>query len=183
MTDCPKGEIRDQLPDFLHDQLAPTARAAVAAHVASCAACSRELELLRRLRGAMRAAPNIDVARIVAALPRSSRAETRRASEQRADWRRLDWRIAAAIVTIAVGGGAAAILSGGSRDAKAPQTIAQAPLAGAQVGAPSVSIEAYVGEASATELEALLDDLESFDGLPAGEPDPSVATGDAEEGL
>ena len=51
MNDCPNAEIRDQLPDLLHDRLDASARAAVTAHVASCVDCRDELELLRGVHG------------------------------------------------------------------------------------------------------------------------------------
>ena len=41
MNDCPNAEIRDRLPDLLHDRLDPSARAAVTAHVATCGRLSR----------------------------------------------------------------------------------------------------------------------------------------------
>src|SRR5918999_906417 len=171
MTDCRNGEIRDQLPDFVHEQLPAATRAAVAAHVATCAECAAEVALLRELRGAMRAGPSVDVARIVAALPRTGDRGTLVPRRHR---RWLDWRLAAAIVALAVGGGAAAILTVRSPESSAPLPVARAPVsAGAgvqQVAATNVSIDADLGEASAVELEELLDDLDSFDGLPAGEP-------------
>jgi anti-sigma factor RsiW len=101
MIDCPNGAIRDQLPDFVHDQLNAAARAAVAAHVASCGACAAELALLRELRGTLRSGPAVDIARIVAALPASSRVQS---GVRRGGWRRLDWRIAASVAALAVGG-------------------------------------------------------------------------------
>ena len=57
MTDCPRADVRDLLPDFLHGTLAPEARAAVAEHVAGCAACSAELGVLRAARAVMHRAP------------------------------------------------------------------------------------------------------------------------------
>src|SRR5918992_5118091 len=188
MTDCRNGEIRDQLPDFVHEQLPAATRAAVAAHVATCAECAAEVALLRELRGAMRAGPSVDVARIVAALPRPSRTGDRGTLVPRRYGRWLDWRVAAAIVALGVGGGAAAILTGRSPESSAPPPVARAPVGAGggvqQVAATNVSIDADLGEASAVELEELLDDLDSFDGLPAGEPEPPVAApGGAEEGL
>jgi hypothetical protein len=47
MNDCPNADIRDQLPDLLHDRLDASARAAVMAHVDACVDCRAELELLR----------------------------------------------------------------------------------------------------------------------------------------
>jgi anti-sigma factor RsiW len=188
MTDCPNGEIRDQLPDFVHDQLSTNARAAVAAHVARCSACAAELALLRELRATLRPVPAVDVARVVAALPAPPRV-ARGVPFGRSGRRRLDWRIAAAIAALVVGGGSAAILSGRVResDAGGTQVARQAPpeAPGVQkVAAADLSIDVDFGEASVVELEALLEDLEAFDGLPAGEPEPAPASPAAgEEGL
>jgi anti-sigma factor RsiW len=182
MIDCPNGESRDQLPDFVHDQLNPTARAVVAAHVAQCAACAAEVTLLRELRGTLRNGPTVDVARIVAALPAPSRVP-------RDGGRRFGWRVAAAVIALVIGGGSAAILSGRlrERDVPGPQVARQAPPEPSrlqQVAASGISIDADLAEASAVELEALLEDLETFDGLPAREPEPPPATsGAGEEGL
>lgn len=101
MTDCPNGEMRDLLPDLLHDRLEPAERAAVEAHVAACADCRAELALLAGLRGTIRrAAPSVDVGAIVAALP-ARRAPVRRS------WAGL--RAAAVIAAVAVGGTSIAI--------------------------------------------------------------------------
>ena len=73
MNDCPNAEIRDQLPDLLHDRLSSSTRAGVMAHVATCADCRDELELLRGVHEALAArAPQVDVDAIVRALPRPS---------------------------------------------------------------------------------------------------------------
>jgi hypothetical protein len=37
-------------------------------------------------------------------------------------------------------------------------------------------MDADLAEASAVELEELIEELETFDGLPAGEPEPGLAT-------
>ena len=100
MSDCPNAEIRDLLPDLLHDRLDAPTRARVIAHVDGCADCRSELELLRSLRGSMeRATPRVDADRIVAALPKPGAARVVVAQR-----RRISWRIAAAVGFIAVGG-------------------------------------------------------------------------------
>ena len=58
MNDCTNAEIRDQLPDLLHDRLTVSVRDVVVAHVADCADCREELELLRGVRVAMLAWAN-----------------------------------------------------------------------------------------------------------------------------
>ena len=185
MVDCPNGEIRDQLPDYVHEQLPVAIRATVSAHVATCAACSAELALLRELRGSMQVVPTVDVGKIVAALPTASRIRQAPATAASVRWTRFNWRVAASIAVLAVGGGAAAILSGVQGPEIGPGPNADATtLAARQVATTAAGVDSYLSEASAVELEALLDDLESFDGLPAGEPDLAVpAPGDAEEGL
>lgn len=185
MIDCPNGEIRDRLPDYLHEQLVPAERARVAAHVATCAACSTELALLRELRGTW-ATPSVNVAKIVAALPSASREGRAGASVRGPRWRQLNWRVAAAIVVVAAGSGASFLFGGrvGGPERELTGTVRTDSAGAQQVATTAVTIDAYVSEASTAELEALLDDLESFDGLPAGEPEPAVAApGDAEEGL
>ena len=75
MRDCSNGSIRDVLPEFVHGTLPEKARAEVAAHVADCADCQAEVQLIRSA-GAAYAAPAVDVSRIVAALPGRARKAT-----------------------------------------------------------------------------------------------------------
>jgi anti-sigma factor RsiW len=126
MTDCPNGDIRDLLPDLLHDRLAPDARREVEAHVSGCDDCRAELALLGAMRSTLRRAPEVDAAAIAAAiLP--YRAPARRS------W--AGWRAAAAIVILAAGGTSVAVLQ--SRNASAP-TEANAAVAVAVRTADSV---------------------------------------------
>ena len=69
MTDCPNGDIRELLPDLLHGRLDATERAAVEAHLRACEVCRDELELLPRMQSALRRAPSVDVAAILAQIP------------------------------------------------------------------------------------------------------------------
>ena len=50
MVDCPRDDIRDLLPDLVHDQLEPAERVRVEQHLVDCELCAAELELLRSLR-------------------------------------------------------------------------------------------------------------------------------------
>jgi anti-sigma factor RsiW len=186
MTDCLNSEIRDQLPDFVHDQLTAAAHASVATHVAGCGACAAEVALLRELRRALSAAPAVDVGRIVAALPAPSRAVASGRPGRRT-WRQLDWRIAAAVAALVVGGGSAVILSSRGRgpDVGTSRIVEQVPEAPRvqEVAAADLSIDADLGDASLVELEALLEELEAFDGLPADEPEPPASPGAGGEGM
>ena len=69
MRDCSNGEMRDRLPELMHNRLSGEALVVVRAHVADCADCRAELALLEQLRSAA-SAPRIDASRVVARLPR-----------------------------------------------------------------------------------------------------------------
>jgi hypothetical protein len=68
MVDCPRDDIRDLLPDMVHDQLGPAERGLVEEHLVNCERCASELELLRSLRAAAFSTPALDVDRIAAAV-------------------------------------------------------------------------------------------------------------------
>ena len=102
MTDCPNGDVRDALPDYLHDRLDPVRRREAEAHLAGCDTCRQELALLRALRATTRRAPAVDAAAIAAAIP-PYRVPARRG-------RATGWRAAAAVVAFAVGGTSIALL-------------------------------------------------------------------------
>jgi anti-sigma factor RsiW len=193
MIDCPNAEIRDRLPDFVHGQLDDAARAEVATHAAGCTACTAELALLRELRATLRTGPAVDVARIVAALPAPPARGTGAGSQlQRPRGKRFDWRIAAAIVALAVGSGSAIVATMAGRDSDATarhvadgggtRRVTPTPrTAPESVTVADLSIDANLGEATAVELQELLAELEAFDGLPAGEPEPALSTAGEEE--
>ncbi|HEX8942687.1 MAG TPA: zf-HC2 domain-containing protein, partial [Gemmatimonadaceae bacterium] len=99
MNDCPNADIRDQLPDLLHERLDVSVRAAVMAHVDSCVDCRAELELLRGVHGMLVSrTPRVDVNYIVNALPKRAARPVRLAPRRRV-W--SDWRIAAAVTVMA----------------------------------------------------------------------------------
>jgi hypothetical protein len=95
MFDCANVEMREQLPELLHGRLDPVARAMVEAHVASCADCAAELELLRAARTAFSRAPAIDTSKIVRQLPRPATTK---------GWLSRQWQLAAAISVVTLGG-------------------------------------------------------------------------------
>jgi len=102
MIDCPNGDVRDALPEYLNDGLDAARRREVESHLAACDACRDELSLLRDLRVTMRRAPVVDAAAIAAAVP-AYRVPARRPCA-------TNWRLAAAVVAIAVGGTSIALL-------------------------------------------------------------------------
>ncbi len=70
MNDCAVVWVRECLPDFLHGTLNQRERLLVQAHITLCDHCSAELSLLESCRATMLVAPAIDVARVLAALPK-----------------------------------------------------------------------------------------------------------------
>lgn len=224
MRDCVNGEVRDRLPELVHERLSATERGAVLAHVSGCAECAAELALLHELRGALAVAPAVDVSRIMASLPPAPGAAVpvgdpkvvpigaarRRAPAVRASWGGR-WRVAAAIATLMVGGTSVGILTrqrgdagvapavrtaDGSSPRGAPAPAAPAPVAGAaaptsqplnrsgaapalapvQVASRAGDVDQVGGgllaDATDAELQALIDEIEQFDGTPVVEPEP-----------
>jgi hypothetical protein len=116
MNDCVNEEMRDALPDLIHGGLDATRVAEVEAHVASCAVCATELELLRAVVASAPAVPTIDVGRMVAGLPTPTRqgfllhngggkpATPELARRSPTFWSRPLMRIAAAAAIVSAGG-------------------------------------------------------------------------------
>lgn len=70
MTDCGNDTLRDQLPLLARAALAGEAATRVRAHVADCASCAAELDILRKAEALFAAAtPAVDEAAILRALP------------------------------------------------------------------------------------------------------------------
>jgi anti-sigma factor RsiW len=201
MNDCPNAEIRDRLPDLLHDRLDPSARAAVTAHVATCVDCHDELELLRGTQGMLIArTPRVDVAAIVAALPKATIPEVRAMRPRRTF---ADWRIAAAVTLLIAGGSSVALYSRAgvqgvptiatgttveSIAAPSKNSVAPIPTTAGSRAIPAETVAMNAGEeteagpavASAAadmndrQLQALLDDINRMEAVPITDPDPIV---------
>ena len=164
MTDCPNAEIRDLLPDLAADALSPVERARVQSHVDGCVDCAAEVVLLQTARAVRPQIGPIDVARIVAQLPRPGArasvrddpsvialdarrtvAQARRVSPARVS--RSVWRMAAAIGVMIAGGwsvvlvrsgGLTMVASGRTDTAQLADAVERAnPTATAPTGTPS----------------------------------------------
>ena len=121
MIDCPNGDVRDLLPDFLHGRLDASRRADVEQHLAGCEACRDELSLLRGLRATMDRGPRVRVDEVAAAIP-PYRPPVRRSSA-------TAWRAAAAIAAMAIGGTSITLLRDRGPDAgrvEAPRVVVEA---------------------------------------------------------
>jgi len=194
MTDCPNAEMRDRLPDLLHERLDASARAVVRAHVDGCDDCRAELMLLREasvaLTSDVRAVDITSITRVVIGRTAGAQEPTRRRA--RSPW--MDWRVAASIAVLAVGGAsvavvrarqqpvAAAVPAAVSHSVPAPVSeqvatdiqrpaVHATPTSAAPANA-ELSAAGGVGDLSDSDLRALLDDLQSIDAMPSAEPEP-----------
>lgn len=194
MNDCVNAEIRDQLPDLVHDRLGAAERTVVLAHVESCIDCRDELQLLRDARAMYaRGVPRVDVAYVVGALPKAPAAHPTRELPARPRARTWsDWRIAAAITLLIAGGGSYAVMRSGQPDilmdttamvATIPEsTMLDSSLAAigdlaamvspdddrpAEVGATDVRL----GDLDEEQLTALLNEIDNLRAVPASEPE------------
>jgi hypothetical protein len=200
MTDCPNAEIRDRLPDLLHERLEVSARAAVVAHVEQCEDCRAELVLLREARVALssgvRSVDVTAIARVVIERTRrpSLAAPSTRARARRPSW--IDWRIAASVALLVVGAGSYGLIARMHTN-PATSVMAQPPSVAAPnesgpvvvVPAPPIqnsasvassspapqaelSAAASVGDLSESDLRSLLNELDQIDAVPSTEPEP-----------
>lgn len=181
MTDCSNVEMREQLPDLVSGLLSRVEADRVEQHVSSCAECSDELMILRTVYAVRPASRQVDVAAIVAALPKPA-GRARKYS----NWQR--WRAAAAIATIAIGGMSWQVARHGGLSLKGdtPLSDSAAMLAAGDSNAPRIDTGLMasniddarqvavsfggLGDYTDEELEQILDRIEKWDGATSTEP-------------
>jgi hypothetical protein len=197
MNDCPNADIRDQLPDLLHDRLDASVRAAVMAHVDACVDCRAELDVLRGIHATLVAqTPRVDINRVLQALP-TRVLQPVRAAPRRRIW--SDWRIAAAVTVLAVGSGSFAVLRQSAIPTSAdtafvsPSATDSSPSPETRPGASGIarpgssSPQSTVAAAddqnglattsrltdlNERQLQALLDQIDQLQAVPITEPEP-----------
>ena len=167
MRDCSNGEVRDRLPELMHNRLAGEALVVVRAHVADCADCRAELALLEQLRTAV-VAPRPDTGRIVAMLPKYRALPVWRRAMQSAQLR------AAAAVVLLVGGYAVV-----TRGGEAP-----VPATPAAVTQPAGTSELAIGDSfhdlTDSDLAAMVEEIGQLEAVTAEPADePLLPLGDA----
>jgi hypothetical protein len=194
MRDCADGNMRDLLPDYVHDALSAAERATVAAHLEGCADCAAEVGLIS---AATRAFPagRVDVANILKALP----AAPRRASQRTFVSRGL--RVAAAIALVAIGAYSVVVMQGKFNPAQrqvasvplpptgtpvtaapmesvAPAVVPPAPTkspsASAARGQPAISFGGGLSDLTDDQLDTLLGELDGLEALPSTEPETHI---------
>ncbi len=119
MTECRTPDMQDLLPDYVSASLDATAAASVEQHLSICDPCRDDIALLRRARAIRPTAAPVDIARIVAGLPRptpmlrlvrSSNDQSLVAAaatihtRPRRRWSVSVWQVAAAVGVMVVGG-------------------------------------------------------------------------------
>lgn len=160
MNEATCGTVRELIPDVVSERLGEGASAMVDAHVATCAECRHELELVRALRASPVAVP----AGLASRVSRAARLD-------RGGSRRPWWGISAAAV---------AALALGIGMASEPTTPAVPALAPAFASENETEAELWLSEdgllAGAPALEALSDEalLELLEELAAGTGGGSV---------
>ena len=180
MTDCPNAGIRDLLPEYVAGTVGASRRGAIEAHLASCADCRDEVEVLRLVRE-VSAVPKVNVGAIVAALPRARRRPAMRS------WRQSHaFQIAAAVSFIAIGGISLAVARSFF---ESDPVVAVSDTAGrvdsvapAGEATPAISFAGGVSDLADEELEALLAALEKIEALPVTEPADVLLGGTGREG-
>jgi hypothetical protein len=166
MTDCSNVEMRDRLPDLANETLEPSARELVLFHLAECAACTAELEILRTTRLIfVKTTPKVNVAGIVSALPQYGVTSITTATATRERSWATSWRMAAAMTLVAAGLGSYAVLGNDS-------TVG--PIDTMQITADNtvgLALTGALADMSDAELSALASDIDQIEALPSTEID------------
>jgi Putative zinc-finger len=192
MNECVELDLQEMLPDLLHRTLDAHTKARVEAHLAGCASCTEELGVLRTVAEAAVFAPSIDVDRIVRQIP--PYAGVPAVVQTPARSRIVSWLVAASLLIVAAGGGSLLMVQqrtpaqrvAETSPAVVPVTVPQTPVALAptpDVSTPrtgslqpthALAIAAGVDALSDGDLRQLMTDMDSFDALPAAEPEPVI---------
>ncbi|MEO8909400.1 MAG: zf-HC2 domain-containing protein [Gemmatimonadaceae bacterium] len=188
------------LPDLLHRTLDAGTRKRVEEHVASCEECTEDLEVLRAVKAAAVFAPTIDVNRVVGRIAPYARITP--AVEAPSRSRVVSWLVAASFLVVLAGGGSLLVVQqkdspGGYAPARPPQTIIVVPAPINQpakqpttnvttpgsTGTHALALASGVETLSDNALRQLMSDMNSFDALPASEPEPvmNVDNGDTSD--
>jgi anti-sigma factor RsiW len=209
MTDCANVEMRDLLPDFVHDRLGAADATRVQLHLSECAYCSAEVELIRAVMASVPAAPAIDVASIIANLPQpparvdsvARPAISRGGRVFRFGVRQLPLAaglaLAASLTFVVVGRQKSPTEIRPAASAQAP-TVVPAPSAPAEktsvpaskvvatasrpAQVASLTLGGSTEELSDESLEILVDEIERMDAVPGTEPESLEPSIDDEEG-
>jgi hypothetical protein len=170
----------------------------VEAHIAGCAECAEELDILRTVKSAAVFIPAIDIGRVVRQI--SPYRGTVPAREVPAKSRAVAWLVAASLFLVVAGGGSVLVqqrqtgrqivtTDHGRGDLsptdRGKDSLGPVVVRGGVPLQPRVNIEpphahalalaASVDALSDNNLRQLMNDMNSFDALPATEPGPAIS--------
>ena len=188
MNDCSNAEMRDRLPDLLHDRLSAGAQAELTAHLAACVDCREELELLRDLQIALAVrTPRVDTAWVVNALPKPPARTAPHIAPRRRTW--SDWRVAAAVTLLVAGGSSVVLVNRNPSPSSGTGTVNVVPVSGTQALADTPQAQATVTTSPVAsagglgmgghlvdldddQLQELIDEIGQMKAVPNVEPEP-----------
>jgi anti-sigma factor RsiW len=195
MTDITHDDIRDTLPDLLHDNVSADRRRAVEDHLRGCAECAAEMRVLQMVQTAHSFAPMIDAVKVSSAIPPYARIPLAAPQPTTRVWRMAV--ASAAVVLLAVtlvlrsssapasaGAPAVAVASAPAQPAgvNAAQPVVSVP----SVGAPKAALQppkrelqvaATLDGLSDGSVARLVSEIDALDGLPSAEPE-NLGVGD-----
>ncbi len=179
MRDMTRDELQDCLPDLLNGRLPADEAVMVERTIAADPELAQELALLRAVRAAHHAAPSIDVARIVSALPAAPGAAAgpqidELAARRNAKRPMISLRFARAAALLVVVGGGTMVTVWNGRQHRALNGVvptAAESLAVSQSAAPQLGLGVSTDDLSVDQLRALEADIRALDGVPAAEPE------------
>lgn len=196
MRDCANDLMRDLLPEYAVGALGEAESAQVAAHLDGCAACRAELELLGRVRHAVvNAAPAVNIAAIVAALPKAPASKPQLTLHRAAPHRARIWQYAAA-ATLVLAAGSSVIWRRASTDGVS-RVADSSRVAGVETRASATSPASVreeegitfgggLSDLSVNDLQSLLGQMDSVRTLPSVDPEsvtPVIAVNEGGKGL
>jgi hypothetical protein len=211
MRDCENVDVRERLPELLHERLVGAERERVLAHLDECADCAAELALLRSARAVVVAnGPRIDAASIARAVQlqlAATRTENgvipiaRPTERRRPLWSSTPLRAAAAVVLMAMGAGGVLVArrDGTSVSASRDTVALAAPTPSAAVpatavatapvptpprvdGAPGSALGATFADLTDDELAAVLEAIDGTDGSLPADPAPTPSVVNPDDG-
>jgi anti-sigma factor RsiW len=191
MTECTNLEMQDRLPEYARGALQRSAREAVEQHLASCAACRAELEVVRGAQTLLMTPPALDLARIAEGVRRATRKPNNSvvpiATRRRGRPSRGMLLAAASIAAVAAasvltlmraprdpGSASPAVQVAQSDSTPSVPEAAVSPAPRAAPREAELSFGGGVADLADSELEALLDDLESSELMISAEPVPML---------
>jgi hypothetical protein len=163
--------MRDRLPDLLHGRLDAAMRAEVERHVAACADCAAELDVLRTMRRSLTLPDVVNPAEVAAAVQHRLAAERVVRRPRRA---RRDWRVAAAAAILVTGGlTVVAVRRAPQRpELGTPLVHARPRPAAPPAATPGLMFGGGIGDLGNDAIEQLLQDVDSLTGVPDADPAP-----------